>query len=193
MTVGITDITGVVLAGGESRRFGTNKAFAPLHGVPLVEHALEVMRKIFSEVLIITDTPDLYSQFGVPVFQDFEPHQGPLGGIFTAFQKTRNDKVFVVGCDMPLLEQDAIRQILEAGRDADAAVPIHDGQKEYLLALYSRLLLPSMCQALGDGKNSLREFCCKIPNITWVPVGGTSWTDVDTTEDLERLEKNDAH
>lgn len=188
----VADITGVILAGGESRRFGTNKAFAPLHGVPLVEHSLEVMRKIFSEVLIVTDTSDLYSRFGVPVFQDFEPHQGPLGGIFTALHQTRNDKIFVVGCDMPLLDRETIEQILEAGRDADAAVPIHDGQKEYLMALYSRALLQSMCLALGDGKNSLKEFCCKIPNIEWVPIGGASWTDVDTPEDLEQLEKRHA-
>src|SRR3989338_7683808 len=101
----ISDITGVVLAGGKSLRFGQNKAFALLQGVTLIERVLNVMKTLFDDLLIVTNNPGDYSSFDVPVVSDLEPDKGPLGGIVTALHYSERDRIFVAACDMPLLDE----------------------------------------------------------------------------------------
>ena len=57
----VKNVAGVILAGGRSSRYRENKALAKVHGVPLIERVLNVMRPIFSHLIIITNTPDEYS------------------------------------------------------------------------------------------------------------------------------------
>lgn len=188
----IDDITGVILAGGRSERFGGNKAFAAFQGVPFIERVVRVMKSIFENLLIVTNTPQDYNRLGLPILTDIEPYKGPLGGIVTALQHSPTDRIFVVACDMPILDPKVIAQIIEKANGFDAAVPIHDGIREYLLALYSRKLLTRMSCCLSEDKLSLDEFCRKLSNVTWVPVDGDSWFNVNTKKDLEFLEKNHA-
>jgi molybdopterin-guanine dinucleotide biosynthesis protein A len=188
----VADITGVILAGGRSERFGKNKAFATFQGVPLIERALRVMTALFREVMIVTNSPAEYPPYGVLVLTDQEPHQGPLGGLVTALSASTNDAVFAVGCDMPILDPSVIAKIVEQGRGFDAAIPVHDGIREYLMALYSRRLLGRMSCCLSEGKLSLDEFCQKLSNVAWIPVDGDSWFNVNTKKDLEFLEKHHA-
>lgn len=187
-----TDITGVILAGGRSSRFGENKALVKFQGIPLIDRVINVMSPLFSDLLIVTNTPELYAARNLPVVADTEPYQGPLGGIFTALRHTSNDRVFVVGCDMPLLQPSIINQVIQAAGDADVAIPIHDGVREYLMALYSRRLLPEMCHALREGRRSLKEFCFKIANVEWIKITGDSYANINTKEDLRRWEDTHA-
>lgn len=186
------NITGVILAGGRSRRFGANKAFAKLRGIPLIEYVLRVMRTVFGEIVIVTNRPEECTDLGVPVFKDEEPYLGPLGGLTTAFHHASYDRIFVTACDTPFLRADAIVRVIEAGKGYEAAVPTHDGRREYLMGLYSKNLLPWMEECLREGKGSLHEFCEKIPRVAWIPVGGDTWFNVNTKEDLEFLEGHHA-
>ena len=188
----VVNVTGVVLAGGKSSRFGENKAFVPFRGVPVIKRVIEVLKKSFSEILIVTNTPEQYGGLGLPVVKDITPDQGPLGGIVTAFRNTGNDRIFVVGCDMPILDAPTIEKIIAMDRDVEAAIPVHDGIREYLMALYSRRLLPWMGCCLAEGKLSLHSFFDHLSNVVWIPVEGISWFNVNTTKDLEFLEKNHA-
>lgn len=189
----LNDVTGVILAGGRSSRFGTNKALATFRGISLIDRVLNVMAPLFQDLLIVTNSPEEYSRLNVPLVADVEPYQGPLGGIFSALRRATNDRVFVVACDMPLLDACTIREIIRSAGDAAAAIPVHDGIREYLLALYSRHLMPEMCRALGLGRLSLKEFCFQTRGIEWIPIDGDSWTDVNSREDLAALEKKYDH
>ena len=189
----IDDITGVILAGGRSERFGRNKAFSTFQGVPLIERVLKVMTGLFQDVILATNAPQEFASYGVLVLTDQEPHQGQLGGLVTALAASINDTAFVVACDMPILNPEVIAWLIEKGRNFDAAVPVHDGIREYLMALYSRRLLQRMSCCLSEGKLSLDEFCRKLSNVTWIPVDGDSWFNVNTKKDLEFLEKHHAH
>lgn len=188
----ISNITGVILAGGLSKRFGTNKAFAHFLGTPIIERVLQVMRTLFDDLLIVTNTPEDYTCFGIPTVSDLEPHKGPLGGIVTAFDNTLNDRIFVAACDMPVLNAPTIERIIAQGGSADAAVATHGGIHEYLLALYSRRLLHRLRCCLGEDQLSLRDFCSRLSNVSWIPVEGDAWFNVNTKKDLESLEKNHA-
>lgn len=188
----LVNITGVVLAGGKSSRFGENKAFAHFRGITMIQRVIESLRTLFPEILLITNRPDEYRALRVPVIRDIVPDRGPLGGIVTAFQNTLNDRIFVVGCDMPVLDLGPILRILAEGGVADAAIPTHQGIREYLMALYSRRLLPRLTCCLAEGKLSLRDFFDHLSNVAWVPVEGNSWFNVNTKKDLEFLEKTHA-
>jgi len=184
----ISDTSGAILAGGRSERFGTNKAFARFQGTPLIQRVVTVMQDLFDEITLVTHTPELYESLGVPAITDWEPHLGPLGGIFTALRNSSSEKVFVVACDMPILDPAVIREIIRTGNEADAAIPFHDGIREYLMALYSRRLLPDLCLALKNRRLSVKEFCSKVADVVWVPIGGDSWQNINTEKELRQLE-----
>ncbi len=132
----IKDVSGVVLAGGRSTRYGKNKALVKLHGIPLIERVLDVMRPIFSNVIIITNTPDEYSYLELPMYQDIMKGLGPLGGIFTGLRVIPDNAGFFVACDMPFLNQGLIRHIVEIKAEFDVVVPRISGNMEALHALY---------------------------------------------------------
>ena len=66
----ISKVTGVVLLGGRSRRFGSNKSFARVDGIPLIERVTGVMGSIFERVELITNTPELYAHLRLPMIED---------------------------------------------------------------------------------------------------------------------------
>ena len=183
----ISHITGVILAGGKSARFGQNKAFALFEGTPFIERVLKVMRLTFSKVMIVTNSPADFAHLKVLVLADSIPCKGPLGGIMTALQQTTDDGIFAVGCDMPCLSPFVIRRVLEKVKNHLAAVPEHDGIKEYLMAYYAKKLASTILSFLRQERLSLAALCEFLTNIVWVPVEGKSWINVNTRKDLELL------
>jgi len=119
---------------------GENKALVKLHGIPLIERVLDVMRPIFRRVIIITNTPDEYSYLELPMYQDIIKGLGPLGGIITGL-RVIPDSGFFVACDMPFLSQGLIRHIVEIKADFDVVVPRISGNMEALHALYGKACL----------------------------------------------------
>lgn len=188
----ITDVMGVVLAGGKSTRFGVNKAFAVFDGVSFIGRTLETMKMVFEEVILVTNTPDVYSGCGVPVVKDSIPYRGPIGGLMSALSYAVNRPVFITACDMPLLNPADIRRIINQGKNSLAAVPVHDGRKEYLMAFYSQKILPLVSSMIGEEKLSMTGLVSKLESVAWVPVQGESCLNVNTPEDLTFLEERHA-
>jgi molybdopterin-guanine dinucleotide biosynthesis protein A len=181
------DITGVILAGGKSSRFGKNKAFALYQGMPFIQRILQVMQSVFADVVLVTNTPESYQSLPVKILVDQVPYQGPLGGIVTALESSPHPKIFVVACDMPLLNKKVIRDIIERGGRREAAIPVYQGQPEYLLALYSQDLRKAMVTALSNGVRSLYEFCKPFSHEIYLPLTEGASFNVNTPQDLEAL------
>jgi len=120
----IKGVTGVILAGGKSSRFGANKAFAEVNGRQLIRRVTDIMGSVFEELIIITNDPGEYSSLGLPMHEDLIKGLGPLGGIYTGLEKMPERLGFFVACDMPFLNEDLIRYITEKmDDDLDAVVP----------------------------------------------------------------------
>jgi len=115
-------ITGVLLTGGESRRMGRNKALLEIDGKSLIERNLEVLSHVCSEVLISSREEALYQGYGYPIITDVVIGKGPLGGLYAVLQKARYEQLFLVGCDMPFLQEEAIRIMFAQMEDYDAVV-----------------------------------------------------------------------
>ena len=137
------DITGVILAGGKSSRYGTNKALARINGIPLIEKVIGVMGSLFQNVVLITNTPDEYAYLELPMYEDLIKGLGPIGGIYTALHSIKKDAGFFVACDMPFLNADLIRYMVELRDDFDVVIPEISGKLEPLHALYvGRCIVP---------------------------------------------------
>jgi len=151
----ITNVTGLILLGGKSSRYGSNKAFVELGGVPLVERVAAVMKSIFHRVILLTNTPKEYSYLELPMVEDLIKGLGPMGGIYTGLRTMPDDAGFFVACDMPFLNRKLIHHMVEVRGDFDAVVPRMDWMLEPLHALYARKCLPAIREAIGQDEHQI--------------------------------------
>jgi molybdopterin-guanine dinucleotide biosynthesis protein A len=158
----IKDVSGLILAGGESSRYGKNKALVHINGIPLIQRVSRVMQTLFQEVILITNTPDEYSFLNLPMYEDIIKGLGPLGGLFTGLTMMANDAGFLVGCDMPFLNRELIRHIVGIRDNCDVIVPKISGLMEPLHALYSKGCLPYLRKLIDSRKYQIFQFFSEV-------------------------------
>jgi molybdopterin-guanine dinucleotide biosynthesis protein A len=140
--------TGVVLAGGRSSRMGRDKALIVVNGRSLLDLALDKLDAHCAELLVIGD-PGKYGHVGPFVIADEWPGKGPLGGIATAMRYASNDRLLVIACDMPGLNDRLFGLLKEQlGTATDAVVPRHEGLIEPLAAAYHRSAQPAFSRCV---------------------------------------------
>ena len=135
-------VAGIILAGGKSSRYGSNKALASVKGVRLIERTVRVMKAVFHDVLLVTNTPAEYAFLDLPMVQDLIKGLGPIGGIYTGLETISEKAVFFVACDMPFLSEGLIRRMAKVRESFDAVVPRMGWMLEPLHALYTKNCLP---------------------------------------------------
>jgi molybdopterin-guanine dinucleotide biosynthesis protein A len=171
-------ITGVLLTGGESRRMGRNKALLEIDGKKLIEKNLEVLDNICDEVLISSREEGVYAEYGYKVVPDVMKGKGPLGGLYSVLQQALYPHLFLVACDMPLLNVTAIRYLYREMDSFDALVPEAFGRKHPLHAFYHKRILSLVSEKLQNDKLKLIDILnqlntkyvmieenCREPNI----------------------------
>lgn len=151
-------VVGIVLAGGKSSRFGSNKALQPIQNECLIQKVIEQLDGLFEGILVVTNRPESYAFLRCSLVKDRIEGLGPLGGIYTALRQIYPCKAFVFPCDMPLLNRDLIRYMLEVSRDGyDILVPqVGEGLYEPLHAIYGPKCIPAIEELIAQ--NRLRIF-----------------------------------
>jgi molybdopterin-guanine dinucleotide biosynthesis protein A len=135
----------IVLAGGESRRMGTDKAGLPLPGGTLIGHVLSQVEDMFDEVLISVSKGQAVDAPGCRVVEDGAPGQGPLAGILAGLKAAKHDVCAVLACDIPDMDIDFLKGLLSKAHGFDIVVPISpDGLFEPLFAVYRRSVIPEI-------------------------------------------------
>lgn len=148
-------IAGVILAGGASSRFGSNKALADCQGKPLIARVASVLADLFPELLLVTNTPETYRFLGWPMVGDLYRDAGPLAGIHAALAAITADRALVVACDMPHLDARLIRFLCGQGPEWDVVLPRLANGREPLHAVYSKRCLPVIERHLHQGQRKL--------------------------------------
>ena len=143
----IPNMTGVLMAGGKSRRMGRDKRFLELGGRPLLQRALSVLQSLFPEVLIAVaePLPQLTGQ-GYRVVLDLIPNCATLGGLYTGLSSAGNQRVFAVGCDMPFLNPEVVKRLADLSTQADVLMPKLATGLQPMHAVYSKACLPPLEQ-----------------------------------------------
>jgi len=135
-------MTGIVLAGGENRRMGTDKAFLEIAGSPLIDRIFRSLKSLSWEIIVVTNTPDRYASYGVTVVGDSFDKRGPLTGIYSGLQKSNDEYNFVLACDMPFLNTRLMAYMAALADGYDIVVPAIDDLLEPLHAVYRKGIIP---------------------------------------------------
>jgi|TARA_B100000315_G_scaffold150307_1_gene139004 molybdopterin-guanine dinucleotide biosynthesis protein A len=159
------DMTGVILAGGENRRFGSQKALAKINGKRVIERIITEMKEVFSNNIIIVNDEELYREFNLKTYPDLVKGKGPLVGIYTALHHSSKD-IFVTACDMPFVSASVIRKIVDRLKGYDAVIPKHSGKLHFLHAAYSLKCFDILKKKLAGGflglKDIVEDLNCNI-------------------------------
>ena len=152
-------VTGVIQAGGKSTRMGGQpKALLELGGRRIIERVLDAVAPVVDDVLIVTNTPELYGFLRLPMVPDAYPEHGSLGGIFTGLAAAAGEAAFTVACDMPFLHADVARLVVARAGQGDVVIPRVGAQLETLHALYAKACLPHIESRLKAGRLKIVGF-----------------------------------
>src|SRR5512135_1576898 len=99
----VSDITGLILAGGRSRRMGQDKALMQLGGRSLIGRVIDALSPVCTRLIMVTNTPDAYRSYGLTMVPDAYAEAGSLGGLFSGLAAMQTDLAIAVACDMPFL------------------------------------------------------------------------------------------
>ena len=135
-------VTGAVMAGGRSARFGRDKALLELAGETLLARAVRRLSQVCDSVVVVGPAERSVAVPGIRVITDEHPGIGPLGGIATALRATAAERLLVVATDMPLLNESLLRLLVEHSTDYDVTIPRVEGRTQQLHAIYGRGCLP---------------------------------------------------
>ena len=154
------DVTGVLLAGGKSRRMGQDKARLTFNGRPLVDRTLELLESLFRRIIIAGDRPDLARE-NLPAIPDIFPGSA-LGGLHTGLQAATTDWIFAAPCDMPFPDARIVEKLLQQRTGYDAVVPRTPDGYEPVFALYHKNCLPQMEALLRNNQFRIYDFYQRI-------------------------------
>ena len=185
-------MTAAILAGGESRRMGTDKAALLFGGVPLLERAARTAQAAGLPVLVAgRGRPPDWQTPAVDFAPDAVPGCGPLGGLETVLRRA-GTPVLALACDMPLLTPGALlwlRDLAAATSDLHGLAVTREGRWEPLFSVYAPACLPLIESRLADGRRSLHGLIeagqfNTVESPDWV---AAQLVNVNTPEDLARL------
>ena len=189
-------VTGVIQAGGKSTRMGGRpKALLELGGRRIIERVLDAVAPVVDDVLVVTNTPDLYAFLRVPMVPDAWPEHGSLGGIFTGLAAAAGDAAFTVACDMPFLHSEVARLVVRRAGEGDVVIPRVGEQFETMHAVYGKACLPAIEARLRAGRLKIVGF---FEDVRVVEIGEAEvarhrapevvFMNVNTPEELERAQ-----
>lgn len=192
-------IAGVVLAGGQSSRYGQPKMFELFNDQPLYKLSLKALENNQLEPLIIATNASLQSRFSEENVQwiiEKNPHQGPLfalQNIMIHFPDV--EWFFVVASDMPFIDADFVQNMLSwIDHQFDAIVPTQDTRIQPLAAIYRRSALPIANQLVQQNKRSMQALLEQL-QVCYVPfeIDRTTFININTQQDwsqtIERKSK----
>jgi FdhD protein len=190
----IEGVTGVILAGGASRRMGSDKALLPYEGGRFIEAVYKKMAVLFSEVLIVGQNPGKYPFLPCRQVPDLVPGGGVLAGVQSALVNSGNPAIFVVACDMPFLNEDLIRLLCSRFEGFDVVLPVSDSGGEPLHAVYLRSCLPAIEVCLNRGDRRIVSFFPQVRvrkispgEIAVIDPEYDSFRNINTPEEYYRL------
>ena len=164
-------VTGVIQAGGKSTRMGGQaKALMELGGRRIIDRVVDVVRAVTDDLLIVTNTPELYATLALPMVPDVFPDHGSLGGIYSGLKAASGEAAFTVACDMPFLMPEVARPRHRPRRRGRRRRCRRSGEQwETLHACYSKTCLGPMESRLRAGRLKIVGFFDEVRVLAIAP------------------------
>ena len=183
-----------ILAGGKSRRMGRDKSMMEIGGVPVIRRIAGTLGEMFNEVFVVANAKVEYERMGLAVVGDIHPGNDSLGGLHAAVASAQASKVFVAGCDMPLLRPALIRGLAALVDEWDVVVPVKDDYPEPLCAFYGKNCAPHIEESISAGRLKMIGFhervrVRRVEEATWRAWDpeGASFLNANTPEEFEKI------
>ena len=185
-----------ILAGGQARRFGgQDKSRLVVHGRSIIVRQVDVLQRVAGEVFVVARDPERFKDLGLTVHVDRLPGTGAVGAIYTALEAARGERVIVVACDLPFLDERLLAELVRRAKPADAAWVRTSRGVEPLIACYQRHARTAILGEIHAGrlKASNLGSSLRIAEITADELGrfGSAeemLANVNTPEDYARVQ-----
>lgn len=180
----------IVLAGGASTRFGSDKLKVLIDGMSLLDRVISVASTVTPDVMVVGRVHGDIQSIDEP-----GEHIGPLNAMGYALAFASVDHALVLAGDHPYLHHSILDLILDLLDGHEAVVPVsHDGRPQPLVAGYHRSIRPMITDAVDRGERSIRGILNEL-DVRWIQPeewtridpDGLSFMDIDTVSDLELL------
>lgn len=178
----MTAVTGLVLAGGASRRMGTDKALLRLDGLRLVDRAVGLMSAFCGRVLVAGGSRPVPG-LDVAQIPDALPGSGPLGGIVAGLSASQTPLMAVVAVDMPHASAEVFAALIDRWRGEPALVPVVDGIPQPLHAVWATSGTAKLRDLMVGGERSVIA-AARAAGAVFVPLPGNFTTNVNRPTDL---------
>lgn len=185
----------VIQAGGQSTRMGQDKGLLQFGKYKMVEYILYQVSGMGEKNFIVSNRPEEYKEFGLPVYTDIYHNIGPLGGFHTIFSFLEMEYALVLACDMPFINRDLINYLLSLASDYDIIVPRlnHNKFVKPFRAVYSKRCMPAVEKAIEQNHRRVISFFDDVrvrylekDEIHIYDPDERSFFNVNTPEDLQK-------
>ncbi|MBC2711201.1 MAG: molybdenum cofactor guanylyltransferase [Desulfosarcina sp.] len=189
--------TGVILAGGQNKRFGRqNKAFIRIGGKRIVDRLLEVYTRLFDQIVLVTNDPAAYMEVDALIVTDHYSVRSSLNGLHAGLFAAAHEYAFFAACDTPFINGALIQRVLDnIGRKADLIIPSTSAGYEPMFAVYKKTCLPAMVWQLERDRLKIQGLFRKVrvktiaeADLREVDPELISFFNVNTPDDLARAE-----
>lgn len=154
-------MTGIILAGGKSTRFGSDKSFIKVNRQPLLKKQICLLKKKFKKIIIVSNNSK-HKYRDICTIKDIIPDCGPLGGIYSGLVMSPSLYNFVIACDMPNINLQLLKYMVKLKNGFDAVVPCFKNGCEPLFAIYSKRCIPVIEKMIKDDNLRIANFFNKI-------------------------------
>lgn len=202
MSISISDISAVILAGGQGRRMGgVDKGLEPLEGQPMVQHVLRRLQPQVASVRINANRNlAQYASLGVPLCSDaIGDYAGPLAGMHAALLQVETPYLLCVPCDAPLLPADLVRRLAAALTEhtAEAALAVTGAgaqrQRHPVFVLLQSALLDSLENFLHKGGRKVEQWLASVHCVDAQFGDEAAFSNLNTREEMAALAKSAQH
>jgi len=196
-------ISCIIVAGGESERFGKDKKFITFREKTFLERVLEKAHEFSDETILSLGeddaVQDIHEKEGLKIVFDHEKSKGPIMGIYSSLKHCQGEYVVIISVDSPLIKPKIFQEMIQECRQYDAVIPVKkDGRHEVLHAVYKTSKLREACQKAVENQDyKVRNMTRFLGNIKLVDITEfqkydpelLTFFNVNTVEDLDMLNK----
>ena len=177
--------TAFVLMGGKSERFGSPKWEMDINGKTVLDRIWDSCTKFENRFVIGKNKPSGLSK---PFIQDELKINAPINGLYTALKNSTTDWVFLISCDLPLVESDIFLKLWESRLEkCETVIPVSDGKIQVTCGIYHKRILPKMECEIQKENYSLIKLLEKL-KTQFVKFGNDNrFWNMNTEKDYEEI------
>ncbi len=194
--------TAVILAGGDSKRFGSPKALLKLGEKPIIEHIASRLKECFGEIIIVTNQPELFRHMKIRLIEDVikSCKKSSLRGLHAGLYYSSHKSNFIIACDMPFVNLDLIKYMHAYTENYHIVVPCVDNYLQPLYAFYSKECTDTIEAYLRSGKFKIADLYKEF-DVKYIPKEiifnfdpeEKVFFNINTHHDFTKLQENIKH